>query len=300
MNALVETENPLLKALGGVVHIGIIGNGFVGRATRQLACSRIRVSVYDIDPSLCIPPGMTLHTICDCDVIFVSVPTPMREDGSCCIDIVESVVGDIMRYNSDAMVVLRSTVPPGTSDRLNCFFMPEFLTERNCEHDFISNPNWILGLKDENTTQNRVFMNVMTRMIRNAHLGNRIDYNRITFVTNKEAEMIKYFRNTFLSVKVAYCNEVYDLCTAKGINYHKVREIATMDRRIGSSHSYVPGPDGKRGFGGTCFPKDCHSFVHEMQDAGLTSHVVAGAIHRNETLDRPEKDWTNDKGRAVL
>jgi len=119
-------------------------------------------------------------------------------------------------------------------------------------------------------------------------------------VRNAEAEMIKYFRNTFLSLKVSFCNEIYDLCQKKGINYENVRELATLDKRIGTSHSYVPGHDGKRGFGGTCFPKDTTALLRDFEDSGVDSYLLKAAVERNNRVDRPEEDWKDNKGRAVV
>ena len=112
--------------------------------------------------------------------------------------------------------------------------------------------------------------------------------------------MIKYFRNTFLSVKVSYCNEIYEYCKLKNINYETVRKIAATDKRIGLSHTEVPGPDGKFGFGGTCFPKDINGLVFDMKKNNMNSIILNSAINRNENHDRKEKDWENDKGRAVI
>merc|ERR1711988_232431 len=101
--------------------IGIIGNGFVGKATNILSCDTISLVVYDIDPKFCFPIGTTISDLCErCDVIFISGPTPMNKDGSCYLNILESVVNQISEYSnlSESLVVIRSTVPVGTADRL--------------------------------------------------------------------------------------------------------------------------------------------------------------------------------------
>ena len=130
--------------------IGVIGNGFVGKATKILECNKNELLVYDINPDLCEPKGTTLKDISKCHLIFISVPTPMNKDGSCYLNIVESVVNDISQITNldETCVVIRSTVPPGTSDRLNCYFMPEFLTEQNFVEDFKNNNKWIFGIKE--------------------------------------------------------------------------------------------------------------------------------------------------------
>ena len=281
--------------------IGIIGNGFVGKATRVLKSEGIEIMCYDIDPSLCVPEGTTLEDLCNhCDIIFISVPTPMNKDGSCYLNIVESVVSDISNIVNldEKIVVIRSTVPAGTSKRLNCYFMPEFLTEKNFIEDFVNNPEWIFGIKE--CEHDQVFMNTIKKMIDIAHYNNKIVSNKVTFVTNSEAEMIKLFRNTFLATKIAYCNEIYEFCERSGMNYDTVREFATKDLRIGSSHSMVPGHDGKKGYGGTCFPKDINSLLCEMKRSGMKSYVIEAVVERNEKVDRPENDWKLDKGRATV
>ncbi len=281
--------------------IGIIGNGFVGKATRQLECEGIDIVCYDIDPKLCVPEGTTLEQLCESDIIFISVPTPMKEDGSCFLGIVESVVNDISKFVNldEKLVVIRSTVPPGTSKRLNCYFMPEFLTEKNYIEDFINNPEWIFGLKGD-TLQDATFMETVHKMLELAQYNNRIKHDTISYVLTGEAEMIKLFRNTFLATKISYCNEIYEYCEKAEINYDVVRKFATNDTRIGGSHTNVPGHDGKKGFGGTCFPKDINSLLHEMKKLNVDSYVLKSVINRNEQHDRPENDWKESKGRAII
>ena len=278
--------------------IGIIGNGFVGKATYQLSCKDIEIYSYDINPELCMPYGTTLTDLLDCEIIFVSVPTPMNKDGSCYLDIVKSVVKDLKSINYSNFIVLRSTVPAGTSDELNVYFMPEFLTEKNFIDDFINNKDWIFGLLDDD--RNDEFKTTITKLFDLAYTNERINHNTLHFVKNKEAELVKMFKNCFLSTKVSFCNEFYQFCNIKGVEYENVRKLAVSDERINPSHSYVPGHDGKKGFGGTCFPKDTASLRHEMEKSGMKPYIMDAIITRNELVDRPEKDWGDDKGRAVV
>ena len=119
--------------------IGIIGNGFVGKATTQLKCKDIQLYAYDINPNECDPIGLELKDMNQCEMIFISVPTPMRSDGSCHLNIINSVLLDLKSNNYEGFIILRSTVPAGTCDKLNVYFMPEFLTEKNYIQDFINN-----------------------------------------------------------------------------------------------------------------------------------------------------------------
>jgi nucleotide sugar dehydrogenase len=280
--------------------IGIIGSGFVGKATQQLNHSNIEMVVYDIRPELCVPPGLQLSDLSECDLIFVCVPTPMEQSGKCHLSIVESVMRDVSTVinPSNNFVVLRSTVPPGTSDRLGCYFMPEFLTEKNYIQDFIDCEHWIIGLRGQPCDE--LFQDRIRSLFQSSKRAGQIKHDNVVFQLNSEAEMVKYFRNTFLSVKVSFCNEIEEFCRMKNINYNEVSRAATLDSRIGPSHTSVPGHDGKRGFGGTCFPKDTNSLLYEMNTGGMNSYILHGAVERNQKVDRKEEDWKDDKGRAVV
>ena len=278
--------------------LGIIGNGFVGKATYLLKCDDIDIVSYDINPELCNPLGTTLNDLMNCDFIFISVPTPMNKDGSCHTKIVESVVNELNELNYENFIVIRSTVPVGTCDKLNCYFMPEFLTEKNFERDFINNENWIFGLLDNK--RDFIFVKYMDSLINLAHDNNKITYANIHYVSNKEAEMVKLFRNCYLATKVSFCNEVAQFCNIKDMDYNKVITYATLDDRITTSHTNVPGPDGKRGYGGTCFPKDINNLKYEMEKSNMKSYILKSVIERNEEVDRVEKDWNKNVGRSVI
>jgi UDPglucose 6-dehydrogenase len=290
-----------------MMKIGIIGNGFVGKATTILKNPEVELKIYDIDPKLCSPVGLTIEDLRDCNLIFISVPTPMRkETGECYLGIVESVVRELREKNivreSDNQIVIRSTVLPSTCDRLGCYFMPEFLTEKNFMNDFRNCKEWIFGLRDntDHSADNQIFVDTINRLFKSAKKHNCVISDSTNFVTNKEAEMIKYFRNCFLAMKVSFCNELYDYCQLENINYENVRNLATKDERIGSSHSSVPGHDGSRGYGGTCFPKDTKAMLNSMKQHGMKGYLFEAMDYRNDNLDRPEKDWDHNIGRAVV
>ena len=271
-----------------MITLGLIGNGFVGGAARQLECSENKVIVFDIDPQKCVPLGTTLNDVAVADIVFVAVPTPSKKDGTCHTDIVVSVVKELKKANEAANIVIRSTVPPGTSKSLGVSFMPEFLTEANANKDFCNNPLWILGDGDSIKLQ---------QLLTNAKSENIIVSDKLEQMSSTEAEMVKYVRNAFLSVKVSFFNEVFDACGVRGCNFEAVRTAVGADPRIGMGHTLVPGPDGLRGFGGHCFPKDMAAWCTFNE---TTNSIIDAARRRNLELDRPEKDWEKDKGRAVV
>lgn len=277
-----------------MITYGIIGYGFVGKAMHQFECEQNKVMIYDVNPELCYPTNVTMEQInAVCDLIFVCVPTPMNSDGSCYTNIVENVVS---KLNKDK-VIIKSTVPVGTSKRLECSFSPEFLTEKNYLNDIKNCNNWIFGIKENNKYNLQFFI---CELIFNAYESSQIFYNRITYLTTDEAEMIKYFRNAFLATKVSFCNEISEFCKLKNINYENVRIYGANDERITLHHTKVPGHDGMTGFGGTCLPKDCNSLYHQMRNAGMESYVIKNIILRNDNVDRVDADWKNDVGRTVV
>jgi UDPglucose 6-dehydrogenase len=282
--------------------IGVIGNGFVGKATCILQNKDVDIIVYDLNPQLCDPPGSTINDLKSCDLIFVSVPTPMNKDGSCHVEIVESVVKNLRQNNiinePNNFVVIRSTVIPGTSDNLGCYFMPEFLTEKDYLKDFKNCKDWLFGLKG--TDYDQFFMNKINKLFTLGKINGCIKSNSTSFVLNKEAEMIKYFRNCFLALKISFCNEIYDYCQLQNINYEIVRHQATKDDRIGWSHSCVPGHDEKRGYGGTCLPKDTKALLYSMKNLGSSSYIFDAMDARNDNIDRIDQDWASNIGRSVL
>ena len=278
--------------------IGIIGNGFVGKATFQLKCKDIDILAYDIDPEACVPKGLTLDKMNECELIFISVPTPMSKNGSCHLNIIHSVLEDLKKINYNGQVILRSTVPVGTSDSLNVSFMPEFLTEKNFINDFINNKDWIFGLKGNNKDID--FKKKISKLFNLAYENKKINFCNLNFVSNTEAEMIKLFRNCYLATKVSFCNEIFQFCKIKNINYENVRKLSCNDERIQHSHSHVPGPDGKLGFGGTCFPKDLNSLIKQIQDVKGYCPLLNTVKKRNEEVDRTERDWTLNKGRSII
>ncbi len=278
--------------------IGIIGNGYVGRATSLLKNRNVDVLIYDTDDEKCSPRGLTFNDLLECSFIFVCLPTPMDKEGKCCTKLVSSTVDKLAQAGYDTeRIVIKSTVPVGTCRELSTMFMPEFLTEQNWQHDFLSQKNWILGTNSRNDKIRDELYSIFDSAW---HDGVLVHRPHMTFATSEEAELTKYVRNTFLATKVSFFNEIEEFCRINNISYRKVRELTLYDDRIGDSHTSVPGPDGKRGFGGTCFPKDISALLHQMLDSGMMSYILNATRNRNIDIDRKEKDWESKKGRAVL
>ena len=238
--------------LMGKIIIGIIGGGFVGTATRYLCENKkTKILVYDTSPEK--STVSSLEDLKNCELIFICVPTPMNPDGSCSTCIVETTVKEINRICPVAKIILRSTVPPGTSEKLKVDFMPEFLTERNWKRDVERCDRWILGLSPGTSDHSSI---LLQKILVEAHKESKITCKKIILETSKTAELTKYIANAFLATKISFFNEMGSICEHFEVPFENVRKLVTRDSRIGKSHSLVPGPDGKAGFGGVCLPKD--------------------------------------------
>jgi len=279
------------------LRLGIVGNGFVGKATQGFASDNVEMLLYDIDPDKCSPKETTLRDIAFCDLVMIAVPTPMEADGSCSTRIVKKVIEGLKQFSTHCTIIVRSTVPIGFCEENGVDFMPEFLTEANWPEDFRNNPLWIIGT--DFLTESKE--NALRTLLSGAKKRGSIVSDTFKVISTKEAEAIKYFRNCFLAMKVGFCNEFYDLCHHAGIDYVSMISLAAhQDNRIGGGHTLVPGPDGLRGFGGTCFPKDLSSLLCQFKERHVPCPILESVQHRNLTIDRPERDWTSLEGRAVV
>ena len=272
--------------------LGIIGQGFVGNAIFQKFKNYFKVLTYDKNLKKC---NSSIKEICNkCKIIFLCLPTPMNNDGSCDVSIVKSVLDKISQFDNEFIIVLKSTVAPTTTERFNkiysnllIVFNPEFLTERNAVEDFNNQDRVILGGPRPATT---ILKQLYSKIFPKAH---------IIKTGSTHAEMVKYFTNCFLSVKVSFANEIFELCEKLNLDYDKVVEYATIDERLGNSHWSVPGPDGDYGFGGHCFPKDLSAIIKLTEDLSTTNNVLKSTKSTNDKL-RKNRDWENMKGRAVI
>ena len=271
--------------------IGIIGKGFVGNAVYQKFKSFFDLYVFDLKVEL---SNSSFNKLVDnCKVIFICLPTPMNNDGSCNVEIVRSVMTRLNKV-TNAIVINKSTVIPGTTEifnkefkNLQIVYNPEFLRERNSVEDFKNQNRIILG---GHTKATKYLKKIYNKVFPTAN---------IIETSSRDAEMIKYFTNVFLANKVSFANEMYELCNALNLNYNKIVEHVILDKRLGKSHWAVPGPDGDHGFGGHCLPKDLSAIIKMTEDLAVTNNVLKSIQKTNNKL-RKNKDWEKMEGRAVI
>lgn len=268
--------------------IGVVGNGVVGSATARVwleHCEEVRV--YDTVPEK--RTHSLAETVGDSDVIFVCLPTPGKADGELDTSAVESFFewvaqesgGDGEPWRESKIFALRSTMPIGGTRRIadaygirSMIYYPEFLTAR-CSFADAANPSRnLIGIDGEGRPMWVSFYG----SIRARFPGVKI------FVSSLEAvEAAKLFTNAFFAVKVAFFNEIEEVAGSLGLNWKSIREMMLADGRINPSHTMVPGPDGNRGFGGTCLPKDLRQVVEYIEFRSKSGDsVCAAALGRNE------------------
>lgn len=239
--------------------IGLIGLGTVGETLRKWIIENTSVKMALFDPALEMNDDVG-----ECDIVFISVPVnnkSMMQD----LSIIKE---SIKRCSETATIIIRSSVLPGTCDDLSKEFnqticyMPEFLTERRAQYDF-NQQDIIVGVPEGTLLKHKKDLKEKLDLIFK-------DFKEISFHSNMECEMAKYTHNCFGAMKVTYFNIINSLCEKKNINFDMVREIAFGTGFINREHTMVPGPDGKKGFGGTCFPVNIEAMIgYTKNDASV-------------------------------
>jgi len=272
-----------------MIKVGIVGCGFVGSAVAAGFSLKADVKVYDKYRT-----GFnTLSEVCNQDIIFLCLPTPMRKsDGLPEMSYLRSALDDIkaevtkVKSLLKKIIVIKSTVLPGTNRRLQKDYPeftfisnPEFLTARAARLDFINTARVIIGGEDKDA-QRKVFDLYATIT----------SHAPMYFCKWEEAEMVKYMCNCYFALKVAFLNEMYFLAKDNNMDFNNLKLMWISDGRIGNSHTDVPGHDGDFGFGGTCFPKDLSALVHWARSQKHPLLTLEAAHILNERI-RQKKDW---------
>ena len=281
---------------------GIVGLGYVGGAIAH-ACAKRNApyETFDID-QLKNPTCSSIEELVEkSNIIYIAVPTPMllNENGACDTSILENVLREIDNIAKEKICVIKSTVPPLTTEGLQkkytnnyILFSPEFLTEANYLNDFLNQPIVLVGKPEKCPIE-------IAHSAHSHQAGLMDTVNDAAIVHSTEAELYKYVANTFLATKVSFANEMASIATELGVNWENISDLLKSDLRMGKSHWKVPGPDGKYGFGGTCFPKDLNAILYFSDAIGIDTPILSAVWKRNISIDRPEQDWKNLKGRAV-
>lgn len=266
--------------------VAIIGLGFVGNALLNGLMDTVKVK--KIDPKL----GTNINELKDFspEIIFICVPTPMSEDKTQDISIVESVVDEINDLKISSLVVLKSTLLPNyvkeLGNKISRFiYNPEFLREKHADEDFVNSELIVFGGDKNETKYLSEFYQEHTKCTCKDHI----------FTDLLTASFIKYTINTFLSVKVIFFNELKDLFDASGAgeDWENFTKYISTDKRIGESHMQVPGHDGRLGFGGACLPKDSDALIKYANQIEKQLILLNSAIKLNNDIRSSYNKETN-------
>lgn len=270
-------------------NIGIIGYGFVGKAVEYGFKDSHKILIHDT-----ALPSLSLEEVVkDSDYIFICLPTPMtsnytKTDLSILEGVVKQVVEFSTIYNVSPLIVIKSTVVPGTTSRLShelssshMAFNPEFLTEANYLDDFVHPDRIVIGA-DSEENQQKLF----------SLYNSSFPQAKIFITDSVSAEMVKYMCNTYLATKVVFANEMFDICHKLNVDYNAIKTMAVADHRIFDSHLDI---SSKRGFGGKCFPKDLVALLGLANDLGVDTTLLRAVWEKNLKI-RLDRDWENIPG----
>lgn len=263
--------------------VAIIGYGYVGKGMHKIFPDAL---LYDVQPNI-IKAWSTREEINQCDLAIICVPTPMQESESEFKSVDTSIVESVLEWLTVPLVLIKSTVPPGTTDRLvekypkiSFGFSPEYMGEGKYHTtpwkyldptDPTTHPFVIIG--GEQSTAEKI-ANFFVRQ-----LGPEKTYY---LCSSTEAEIIKYMENSWGALKVIFAQEFYDLCQSVGASYIKVREGWSLDNRVEKMHTAVFVDE--RGFGGKCYPKDVNGIVVVGDNVGAEMTLLKAALRKNKHL----------------
>ncbi len=244
--------------------IGIIGSGFVGGSVKN-AYSLQGVETLVVDP---LYSSLTVADLTSCDSVFVCVPSPQANDGSCDTTIFDNVIQDLVDVSYKGPIISKCTIPPRHYKQMqrevpNLVHAPEFLVAATAQEDYLNGKFAIIGGIPPWSGIAEYIIRIGQTKIETVH-----------FCSIEEAALVKYTINTFLATKVAYMNQIYQFCIDNEINYENVARMLLVEPRLGTSHFAVPGPDGKFGFGGACFPKDTSALLAESDKLTVLNAAV--------------------------
>jgi UDPglucose 6-dehydrogenase len=270
------------------MNVGVIGYGYVGRATGEGFAGNPENKIFWYD-KFKESPNTLDEVVEKSDYIFIVVPTPIFSNYSGMdMSIVEEVVGEVVSKvkGTDKIIIIKSTSLPGTTKKMakkyptiNFVMNPEFLTQENASADFLNPFRTVIGCdnSDVGFRVKKLYETILPK-------------SQPYFITDStSAELIKYMSNVVLASKVILANEFYDLAQKVGANYLDVRAAVEADPRVGR-HLGVPGPDGDRGFGGACFPKDTIGILGIAKKLGVDMSVLEGIWKKNIKI-RKNRDW---------
>ncbi len=254
--------------------VGMVGGALLRYFVQQ---KQIQPILYDPFKNL-----TDINALNQAEVIFLCVPTPYDvAAGGFDLSYLDKAFNVL---TSDKIVVIKSTVLPGTTDEYQkkypqhkILFNPEFLTEATADYDTLYPTRQLVGYTEKSRAEAEKIMELLPAA----------PYKKILLA--KEVETVKYFGNTLYALKVAFANQIYDLCQKLGIDYETVKECAKSEPMVGKTHLEIfhtvgQRPKSYRGYGGKCLTKDTRALIQLGKRVGVDLTVLAAAEKYNNEL----------------
>jgi UDPglucose 6-dehydrogenase len=256
------------------MNIGIIGLGAVGSANKH-GFEHIGHNVVVHDTKL----DTKISDVIDTEIVFLCVPTPQADDGSCDTSIIENVIEELDSINYKGIIAIRSTVVPGFTQRmieiyksLTICFVPEFLRERCAADDFIKNHKLLaVGTHD---------IWVYRKVVRcHADLPENVEH-----LTPNEAEVLKYFNNVYAALRVTFANNMFEICEKLDCDYTTIKNAYIKTGK--ATDMYLDVNSNLRGYGGMCLPKDTIAIASLMKKLDIDLSLIQSIHDDNEKFKK--------------
>lgn len=254
--------------------LGIVGLGAVGTANKN-GFESLGHEVYVHDIKL----GTNIKDILNTEIVFICVPTPRAEDGSCDTSIIQDVIYDLDVNKYTGIIAIRSTVEPGFTQRISetynhmkfCF-VPEFLRERCAADDFINNHKLLaVGTND---------ISIYRKVVK-AH-GNLPEH--VEHLTCNEAEILKYYNNVYAALRVTFANIMYELCQKFDADYTIIKDAYIKTGK--ATDMYLDVNKNLRGYGGMCLPKDVQALQNLFEKLDMPYSLLQSVNHDNNKFTK--------------
>ena len=261
------------------MRIGVIGLGIVGNSLfTSFELKNLDVKGYDK-----YKLKDSFEEVIDSAIIFLCLPTPFDDNKKeYDKDAIHEICSRLIENSYSGIVVLKSTVEPGTTnmlgDRYNLKFVhnPEFLSTATAFEDFHNQSHIVIG-RSKNINDKEV-----DKLIN--FYNDHYPLTEISVCECSESESMKIFCNSFYSVKLQFFNELYLLCQKNNVNYNVVRNLMLKNGWINKLHTQVPGVDGKLSYGGACFPKDTNALLNYMIRNNSDCEVLRATIEERNKM----------------
>ena len=255
--------------------VSIIGIGFVGTAMLETFNKKRNIIVYDKYKKI-----GSLEDAINCDIIFLALPTPFCNNSGYNLSAIHEILSELA--GNDKLIILKSTVLPGTCDELANIYNikllhnPEFLTARTANNDFANTNHIVIG-----TTSNIESNDII--MIKDFY-SEYFPTAKWNITVSSETELMKLACNSFYAIKVQFFTELYLLSNKLDCSYNHIRDMMLENNWIKPQHTIIPGPDGQISYGGLCFPKDTNALNGFMKLIDIPNGVLDATIKERNTL----------------